>query len=126
MNKNNIIIILISLISLGGFAQQKEITLTAVGDIMMGTSFPSKSYLPARGVDPFAGVLPELLDTDILFGNHEGALTDTGKNAKHCKDPSKCYSFKSPTWLADYLENAGFDVMSIANNHIGDFAGTAS
>jgi poly-gamma-glutamate capsule biosynthesis protein CapA/YwtB (metallophosphatase superfamily) len=103
------------------FAQNKEITLTAVGDIMMGTSFPSKSYLPAKNVNPFGKVLSELQDTDILFGNHEGAISDTGKNAKHCKDPSKCYSFKSPSYLADYLNQAGFDVMSIANNHIADF-----
>lgn len=122
MNNNKTILLVLSLfVASLSFAQQKEITLTAVGDIMMGTSFPSKNYLPAKGVDPFAAVLPELLDTDILFGNHEGTLTDTGKNAKHCKDPSKCYSFKSPTWLADYLVNAGFDMMSIANNHIGDF-----
>jgi poly-gamma-glutamate capsule biosynthesis protein CapA/YwtB (metallophosphatase superfamily) len=103
------------------YSQTKEITLTAVGDIMMGTSFPSKNYLPPKNVNPFKGVLTELQDTDILFGNHEGSITDTGRNAKHCKDPSKCYSFKSPTRLASYLKQAGFDLMSIANNHIADF-----
>ncbi len=105
-------------------AQNKEITLVAVGDIMMGTSFPSKNYLPPKGVNPFGKVLKELQSGDLLFGNHEGTLTDTGKNAKSCKDPSKCYSFKSPTYLADYLQQAGFDFMNIANNHIGDFGKT--
>jgi poly-gamma-glutamate capsule biosynthesis protein CapA/YwtB (metallophosphatase superfamily) len=118
-------ILIVALLTLWqGLAQEKQITFTAVGDIMMGTSFPSVSYLPNKTTDPFAGVKEELLDTDILFGNHEGTLTDTGKNAKHCKDPSKCYSFKSPTWLAKNLETTGFDVMSIANNHIGDFGST--
>jgi len=121
MKKKHIHFVIILLITVSTFSQNKEITLTAVGDIMMGTSFPSKNYLPTRDVNPFGNVLDILQDTDVLFGNHEGTLTDTGKNAKHCKDPSKCYSFKSPTWLADYLGQAGFDVMSIANNHIGDF-----
>jgi len=105
-------------------AQNKEktsISLMAVGDIMMGTSFPNRSYLPAKNTNPFAKVNAVFHEADILFGNHEGTLTDSGKNAKHCKDPSKCYSFKSPTYLGKYLKEAGFDVMSIANNHIGDF-----
>ena len=105
-------------------AQNKEktsISLMAVGDIMMGTSFPNRSYLPAKNINPFAKVNAVFHEADILFGNHEGTLTDSGKNAKHCKDPSKCYSFKSPTYLAQYLNAAGFDLMSIANNHIGDF-----
>lgn len=103
-------------------AQEKEtITLMAVGDIMMGTTFPSKGYLPKEGVDPFAKIYDTFNQADLLFGNLEGTLTDTGKNAKHCKDPSKCYSFKSPTRLAKYLKSSGFDLVSIANNHIGDF-----
>ena len=113
------LIMILSIVSL--HAQKKHVTLMAVGDIMMGTSFPSKSYLPASGVNPFEKVKDTLAKADVLFGNLEGTLTDTGKNAKHCKDPSKCYSFKSPTFLAQYLKSTGFDVMSIANNHIGDF-----
>jgi len=57
----------------------------AVGDIMMGTSFPTKSTLPPKGENPFAKVNETFAKADILFGNHEGTLTDTGKNAKHCK-----------------------------------------
>ena len=102
-------------------AQDNQITLVAVGDIMVGTSFPSKSYLPPEGVNPFGNVIKELKSGDLLFGNNEGTWTDTGKNAKKCKDPSKCYSFKTPTRYAKYLSEAGFDIMSIANNHIGDF-----
>lgn len=100
---------------------KETITLMAVGDIMLGTSFPNKSYLPPKSVYPFSDVQHVLKQADILFGNLEGTLTDEGKNAKHCKDPSKCYSFKSPTYFGDYLQKAGFDMVSIANNHIGDF-----
>lgn len=101
--------------------KQKKITLIAVGDIMMGTTFPNKSYLPPEGTYPFEDVHDVLVDATVTFGNFEGTLTDTGKNAKRCKDPSKCYSFKSPESYGEFLKRAGFDVVSIANNHIGDF-----
>ncbi|MAQ75643.1 MAG: capsule biosynthesis protein CapA [Aquimarina sp.] len=97
------------------------IKVMAVGDIMMGTNFPEPYYLPPEGTDPFEKVKEVLLQADILFGNLEGTLTDEGQNAKHCSDPSKCYSFRSPEAYGKFLEDAGFDVMSVANNHIGDF-----
>ncbi len=98
-----------------------HIKIMAVGDIMMGTNFPNKSYLPKKGKDPFDDVNSILKQADLLFGNLEGTLTDEGENAKRCSDPSKCYSFRSPEFFGEYLEDSGFDVMSIANNHIGDF-----
>ncbi len=101
--------------------KSKRITIMAVGDIMMGTNFPNDSYLPPKGKGPFDDVNSILKQADILFGNLEGTLTDEGENAKRCSDPSKCYSFRSPESFGNYLEETGFDVMSIANNHIGDF-----
>ena len=98
-----------------------RIKIMAVGDIMMATNFPNKSYMPKEGQKPFENVNSVLQQADILFGNLEGTLTDEGENAKHCSDPSKCYSFRSPEDYGQYLEESGFDVMSIANNHIGDF-----
>src|SRR5262249_23627853 len=40
---------------------------------------------------------------------------------KKCSDPTKCYAFKSPERYAKYLGDVGFDLMSVANNHSGDF-----
>ena len=99
----------------------KSIKLMAVGDIMMGTNFPKEHYMPPADKGPFDNVNIILKQADILFGNLEGTLTDEGENAKRCSDPSKCYSFRSPESFGKYLEETGFDVMSIANNHIGDF-----
>ncbi len=101
--------------------KKDTINLIAVGDIMIGTAFPNSSYLPSQDTYVFEDVHEVLQGGDILFGNFEGTLTDEGRNAKHCKDPSKCYSFRSPSYLGQNLLNAGFDVVSIANNHIGDF-----
>lgn len=97
------------------------IKIMAVGDIMMGTNFPNESYMPKGDKGPFDDVQEVLGQADLLFGNLEGTLTDEGENAKRCSDPSKCYSFRSPESFGKYLEAAGFDVMSLANNHIGDF-----
>ncbi|WP_299622785.1 CapA family protein [uncultured Tenacibaculum sp.] len=127
------ILVSASIVTLSGisYAQQadsiqvkaKEITFMAVGDMMLGTTFPNASYLPPKGTYPFKDVQSVFKNADVLFGNLEGTLTDTGRNAKRCKDPSKCYSFKSPESFGKHFEKAGFDVVSIANNHIGDFGG---
>lgn len=130
MNKNSHIFLFFfcTLNCFFGISQEKKppitkdtISIMGVGDIMMGTTYPNSSYLPPKNTDPFKDVHSVLSTADVLFGNFEGTLTDTGTNAKNCKDPSKCYSFKSPEYFGVFLQKAGFDVVSIANNHIGDF-----
>ncbi len=37
--------------------KDSTITLMAVGDIMLGTTFPNKNYLPPKNVYPFEKVL---------------------------------------------------------------------
>src|SRR5690606_24552821 len=39
---------------------------------------------------------------------------------KRCKDPKVCYAFRSPTRYVKNLVDAGFDMVSLANNHAGD------
>ena len=64
--------------------EDASIRLRAVGDMMIGTSFP-KGYLPPNGgKDTFKEVAAQLIDADITFGNLEGPLCDTGKTTK-CK-----------------------------------------
>ena len=73
------------------------------------------------GVSFFEGVSEILRSGDITFGNLEQILMDGGEPAKTCTDPSVCYLFRSPARYAAHLRNAGFDVMSLANNHARDF-----
>jgi poly-gamma-glutamate capsule biosynthesis protein CapA/YwtB (metallophosphatase superfamily) len=97
------------------------LTVAAVGDIMLGTDFP-KNILPDDDGAGFLGeVTPILTSADIAFGNLEGVLLDGGEPVKECKDPSVCHLFRSPTRYAQHLAAAGFDVMSLANNHAHDF-----
>lgn len=101
---------------------ENVITIAAVGDIMLGTNFPSKKHLsPQDGAELLTEATPILNKADVAFGNLEGVLLDDGPTTKRCSDPSKCYAFRSPNRYVNHFKNAGFDVLSIANNHIGDF-----
>ena len=48
-------------------------------------------------------------------------LVDGGEPGKKCSNPDACYLFRSPTRYAEHFRDAGFDVLSLANNHARDF-----
>ncbi|HEX7047451.1 MAG TPA: CapA family protein [Gammaproteobacteria bacterium] len=95
--------------------------IRAVGDIMLGTDFPQERLPPNDGRDLLAPVVHWLRDADLTFGNVEGVLMDGGTPEKFCDNPSLCYLFRSPSRYAFTLRDAGFDVVSLANNHARDF-----
>jgi len=100
----------------------KEVSIIGVGDIMLGSNFPSASYLPPNnGKNLMQSVYPILQDADVTFGNLEGSILNSGATIKNCKSSNKCYAFRMPEKIVNNLVDAGFDVMSIANNHIRDF-----
>ncbi len=98
-----------------------RITFASVGDMMIGTDFPENHLPDDDGVSFLAEVTPVLSSVDVAFGNLEGVLVDGGEPAKKCSNPSACYLFRSPTRYAAHFRDAGFDVMSLANNHARDF-----
>ena len=101
--------------------KKDTINVIAVGDIMMGTNYPNKSYLPNNdGADLFNNVIDYLNKGDITFGNLEGVIGDGGV-PKSCNNPKYCYTFRMPEHYISYIKNAGFDLLSIANNHANDF-----
>jgi len=102
---------------------QRKIVITGVGDIMLGTSFPSSRYLPPHD-NPFLlleNVADTLSSSDITFGNLEGSFLNNGDAAKKCKDTTICYLFRMPEKYVSALTACGFDILSLANNHFGDF-----
>jgi hypothetical protein len=48
-------------------------------------------------------------------------LVNGGEPGKKCSNPKACYLFRSPTRYAYHYRAAGFDVLSLANNHARDF-----
>ena len=106
----------------------ETVRIVAVGDIMMGTAFPDSTYLDPRivpGVSPEELIGADLVEVlhsgDVVFGNLEGALFDEGGESKRCRNMDACYAFRSPEWYAGLLAGMGFNLMSLANNHSGDF-----
>ena len=97
------------------------LTIVAVGDVMIGSGFP-EGYLPKDdAVDSFKYVKP-YLKGDIVFGNLEGAILDSGSSDK-CKKAAEgtCYAFRMPDRYGKIIKDAGFNLMSTANNHANDF-----
>ena len=104
----------------------REIVVTAVGDVMLGTTFPDETgglLPPNDGVDLLQQVTPILKRGDIVFGNLEGPLVDGEGMSLKCrgKAPGHCYAFRVPTRYGALLKAAGFTVMGLANNHAMDF-----
>lgn len=100
-----------------------SLCIAAVGDIMLGTSYPDSTTLPPdSAINSFRAVKPELKGADVIFGNLEGSLLNNGDPA-HFKlhQKSKAFLFRMPTKYASVLKDAGFNVLSLANNHINDF-----
>lgn len=97
------------------------VTIIGVGDIMMGTNYPENRLAPDNGKFLLDDVDTLLQNADITFGNLEGTLLNSGGIPKQCKNPSVCYAFRTPVRYAENLTRAGFDMMSLANNHAGDF-----
>ena len=98
-----------------------RISIASVGDMMIGTDYPRNHLPDDDGVSFLADVAPILSAADITFGNLEGVLIDGGEPGKKCSNPNACYLFRSPTRYAEHYRNAGFDVLSLANNHARDF-----
>ena len=98
------------------------LTVAVSGDIMMGTTYPSVRLPENDGKYIFKDVAPVLKDADIALGNLEGTLCDGGASTK---SPGKySYSFRTPTSYAPLLTEAGYDFLSMANNHSNDFGKT--
>jgi hypothetical protein len=102
-------------------APPRTVSFAAVGDMMIGTNFPENHLPDDDGIGFLADVAPFLWPVDVAFGNLEGVLVDGGEPGKKCKNPKACYLFRSPTRYANHYRAAGFDVLSLANNHARDF-----
>jgi poly-gamma-glutamate synthesis protein (capsule biosynthesis protein) len=88
--------------------------VAAVGDIMLDRSL-GDFLRQGDLLYPFSEVANRLQAADITVGNMESALGDTGEPEQ------KSYPFRAPPEAAGALELAGFDVVSLANNHGMDY-----
>lgn len=91
-------------------------TLLFVGDIMLdrGVEFEVQK----NGGDwtwPFWHIASFLHQADLVFGNLESQISDKGVNV------GSIYSFRADPASIEALSYAGFDVVSVTNNHSFDY-----
>lgn len=95
----------------------EPIELLFVGDILMDWS--TKETMNQKGVDyPFFHVKKEISAADIAVANLENPLTTRDDTFK---DQNQLYNFKSNPEHIQGVINAGFDLVSLANNHALDY-----
>ncbi len=88
--------------------------VTAVGDLMLARDL---GVILERGnlAFPFAPTSHLLQAADLTIGNMESALGTIGQPVQ------KSYPFEAPPAAAEALALAGFDIISLANNHAMDY-----
>ncbi len=106
-----------------------QITLRAVGDVMLG-SYTPRTILPPQDGKFFADSIGRYLKgADIVFGNLEGTFVKAEMKPQKCHESSRrrgrCYEFGMPPTLVPVLRQMGFTVMSMDNNHVSDYGDAA-
>jgi poly-gamma-glutamate capsule biosynthesis protein CapA/YwtB (metallophosphatase superfamily) len=92
-------------------------TLAAVGDIMLGRRVGTRHRTdPAAPLKPFA---KRLAAAEITVGNFESTLSTDGSPTQGGD------SFAASPRVIRGLRAAGFDLLSLANNHVGDYGDRA-
>ncbi len=99
--------------------QTDTLVIALTGDIMLGTTFPDTLLPVDMGRHLFNDVKAILTGADVAVGNLEGTLCDSAELEK--KATRHAYAFRMPTDLAPCLKDAGYDFLSMANNHSFDF-----
>lgn len=95
-------------------APPPQASIVFVGDIMLSRTVAKKMW--EKGADfPFASSTNIIRGADIAFGNLETTITEG--------DPVEAFEmrFRADAHAGSALKDAGFDILSLANNHTFDF-----
>ncbi len=98
---------------------EKPIKLLFVGDIMLSRAIGSRMVKQNDWTYPFLKIASATRDADLTFGNLENPVSSRGVKV------GSIYSFRADPRTLEGLLFAGFDVVSIANNHIWDYGAEA-
>ena len=105
------------------FTADSVYLIVGVGDVMMGINYPDTAMrLTADDAATlFAHAKPYISAADVAVCNLEGVLLDSAGTPKEVKNAEALHLFRMPERYAGRLSDAGFDFISIANNHARDF-----
>lgn len=87
---------------------EEAVDVVVVGDVHLARESPTEAFEHVR--DLFEGA-------DLVIGNLEGTLSDAGE----LDAMNRGHSLRSPPGMVEGLVSAGFDVVSMANNHTMDY-----
>ncbi|MDI4648392.1 CapA family protein [Cohnella hashimotonis] len=95
--------------------QKKPIKMIFAGDTMMDGSV--KDAIRRHGADyPFSQIKDEVSKADYAVLNLETSVTEASD-----KDLNQRFNFKSEAGSLDGIKHAGFDMVSLGNNHVLDY-----
>ena len=96
------------------------VTLLFGGDMMLDRGVENSVIKNSNGdYSLLFEKLNILKDADITFANLEGPASDQGKDLRNL------YSFRMDPSAIPALKGAGFSILSVANNHMGDWGRNA-
>lgn len=95
---------------------EEPVTIILTGDIMLNRRVEMMIRQNNDWRFPFLKISDYLKQADILFGNLENPISDKGTKV------GSIYSFRADPRAIEGLTFAGFDVVSLANNHAFDYA----
>ncbi|PIV45302.1 MAG: hypothetical protein COS25_00520, partial [Candidatus Nealsonbacteria bacterium CG02_land_8_20_14_3_00_37_10] len=97
--------------------EEQPIKIILVGDIMLDRGVEYMVEKEGKGDFrfPFIKIADYLKGADIVFGNLEGVISDKGIKV------GSIYSFRANPKAIEGLIFAGFNVLSLANNHAFDY-----
>jgi poly-gamma-glutamate synthesis protein (capsule biosynthesis protein) len=98
---------------------QPPAVLIFVGDLMLSRGVELVMKKTDDWAYPFRLIAHTLREADLTFGNLENPISSRGVNL------GSVYSFRADPRSVTGLKLAGFDVLSIANNHLWDYGGEA-
>ena len=97
----------------------EEIVITAVGDIMLAGRWAP--FLKKNGYNsPFTAVRKEFATSDINLANLESPIATGGQEYS-----AKKFRFRAEPQVAKAIRTAGFNLVTLANNHSMDFGAEA-
>ncbi len=95
--------------------EKRSATLIFAGDVMLSRNVAKYIEEKSDPRYPFSKIADYLRSADLVFGNLEGPISARGKNQ------GSEYSFRADPKVAEGLVFAGFDILSLANNHAWDW-----
>ncbi|MDQ3244954.1 MAG: CapA family protein [bacterium] len=103
-------------LNLPDISEPDFITMHFLGDIMLDRGVRNSVNKNFNGdYSELFTKLDLLKDSDIVFANLEGTASDKGKSI------GNLYSFRMDPSVVPALKGAGINILSVANNHVGDW-----